>query len=36
MDSTGRTVATQTQQGPTIHVTVPAGGTAIVRQGERG
>jgi hypothetical protein len=33
MDSTGRTVATQTQQGSTVHLTVPAGGTAIVRRG---
>jgi hypothetical protein len=33
MDSTGRVVATRTQQGSTIHLTVPAGGTAVVRRG---
>ena len=32
LDPTGRTVATQTKHGSTIHLTVPAGGTAIVRR----
>jgi hypothetical protein len=32
LDPTGRTVATTSRTGPTIHLTIPAGGTALVRQ----